>query len=455
MKTNRLYLSLLAFTDKSRPVEQLRQAMICAVLTAVYDYDTDWVGGNRNGANFLPLLDRLVVSQKARDAACKLFKKDTANALSADGLERGSTALRFYWFVIDAKWMRHYLPEEIDAFGRFLQIVDDLLDLENDRAANDKNCFLLGGNTREYARQAHGFLESEFFTALAENSRVYKVIKKKVAAKLQRFSACTVTFKQLLSTGRPSTGVYAFFATLIGFGFFESVPWVPQMLAALGFAGITMSIMVFNDYVDRHHDRKKAKTFASEHPRELLQYWGVLNGITLGLVGMLAMWDVWTALFCVLVWVIGLLYSFIPHWFITQNAVVACCSGAPILCGTVFNRGLSKESIVTFLLLASLIFLREVYKDTEDKEIDTGYKETLPVRFGHQPTFALLFVYLYIPATLFVFHPNPWVSWLAYPALGALAFSQAVTWLRPQRIRRTMRTMDWTLKGLLVALFAT
>ena len=163
--------------------------MTCAVLSAVYDYDTDWVRtANPEMSMFFCELDRLLQNHPKRDEAIvkarELFQLDWERKLSIDGLERGSVALRFYWLVIESRWMSGYTAEQIDTFGRELQIVDDLLDLEKDRRAGDTNCFLTKG-ADGFVREGAEFLMSNFFRKLEENSRVYRLIRKTCHDKLK------------------------------------------------------------------------------------------------------------------------------------------------------------------------------------------------------------------------------------------------------------------------------
>lgn len=180
-KSINLYLVLIAFTDKHRPREQLKQVMICAVISAVYDYDSDWQE-DETGRNTQILLNRFVEPQ-LRDAAMNLFRVDVTGKLSRDGFERGSVALRLYRNMIQADWMSRYTDEEIDRFGRKLQIIDDLLDLEDDRNEGQQNCFLLE-EWRQYARELEEFLECDFFHALMNNHWSYRKLEKMLRERL-------------------------------------------------------------------------------------------------------------------------------------------------------------------------------------------------------------------------------------------------------------------------------
>lgn len=454
-KSINLYSSFLVFTDRGRPRDQLHRAMICAVISAVYDYDSDWPYGDRTGTHFLALLEQLVDSPEARQIATDLYRIDECGQLSEDGLERGSVALCFYRLVIDSCWMRDYSDEEIDAFGRKLQIIDDLLDLEGDRVAGNTNCLLLPARAPAFVREATEFLDSPFFLKLKEYSRIYRVIERKTREALLRFGNDRVTAKQLFQAGRPTTGAYAFVLTLISFGFYPETAWVLRLLTAAAFAGLTMSIMVFNDFADREHDRKKGKDLAARHPRELLRYWWCLSGVTAIVLAGVVGTDWQVAGFCLAVWLVGLGYSLAPGWYLVNNIIVAACSAAPALCGVVHAGKFTHPAVATFFLLFLLILWNEIYKDTEDLEIDRGYKNTLPVRLGHLPTFGRLIGWLVLPAAAFVLHPNPWVQRLAFVAMPLLAFEQSAVFGHRQLVARAKTVMRTTLQALLIVLLLT
>ncbi len=180
-KTSRLYAAFLAFVDYGRPEVQLRWTAVSAVLSAIYDYDTDWVKTNdpERSASFRLLRTLLQDHQKRNLAipiARELFLSDWKGELSPDGLERGSKALRFYRLVIGSRWLSVFPDSEIDLFGKKLQILDDLGDLYYDRRDNQKNCFLLP-NASEFARELEQFIDSPFYSELAARFRVYAWVK--------------------------------------------------------------------------------------------------------------------------------------------------------------------------------------------------------------------------------------------------------------------------------------
>lgn len=454
-KTIHLYMSFLAFTDVIRPADQLRRAMICAILSAVYDYDSDWNHGARNGANFLALLNQYVESEKARTFAARLFLEDVAKDLSTDGLERGSGALYFYWLVIDSAWMRRYSKDEIMSFGQKLQIIDDLLDLDHDHLADDQNCLLQKDRAQAYADEAREFLTSKFFVLLQANSHVYRSIGRMATKTLRRFGSDQATFSQLLRAGRPMTaGLFGFVLPLISFGFWNEAPWLTRFIVAFCFMGLTMSIMIFNDWRDRRHDRRKGKFLASENEQEFWSFWVQLSMATSLLLLLVVIIDPLTAAFCAGVWLIGLVYSLFPQLYLIQNLTVALLAGSPALVGAVYHRSLGRDSILTFLVFASILMIGEILKDIEDARIDRGYKATIPTTRGHPAAVSALIGLVFMAAAWMIFHPHPWVPIIAIVGMPILGFGIASMMLVKYRtqVTRVKSTMKLIIACLLLAL---
>jgi hypothetical protein len=79
--------------------------MISAVLSALYDYDTDWVRTSDPASSmFYQQVDVLLADHPAREESSttvkNLFQMDWEGKFSADGLERGGVALRSYRKII-------------------------------------------------------------------------------------------------------------------------------------------------------------------------------------------------------------------------------------------------------------------------------------------------------------------------------------------------------------------
>ncbi len=188
-KTLRLYLCFRAFADVKPRFSQLRGAMIAGLFSAVYDYETDWRPvASLNDSYCLSLLMRYAPDGYPRESARALFIADWRGSLSTDGLERGSVALMFYHSLIASDWMSCYTTAEISSFGRSLQIVDDALDLDDDKQNGDVNCFLID-RPHSYVRELIQFLESEFFQALTKRSFVYRILDRRVRSVLVRLGS--------------------------------------------------------------------------------------------------------------------------------------------------------------------------------------------------------------------------------------------------------------------------
>lgn len=177
-KTLKLFICFLAFTDRGRPWKQTQGAMRCAVLSALYDYETDWIRiESLSDSIYLRLLEKYVDDPKIRIPAQTLFEDDWNGVLTTDGLERGSIAFTFYNAMIGSTWLKAYSAKEITELGRLLQILDDVLDLELDRAAGHTNCLLV--DYGRYLAEARNFIESDFFKVLEGNVRAYSQLRER------------------------------------------------------------------------------------------------------------------------------------------------------------------------------------------------------------------------------------------------------------------------------------
>ncbi len=259
--------------------------------------------------------------------------------------------------------------------------------------------------------------------------------------------------KELFATSRPLTMVYAFILTIVGFRFYQPVSWLLTIVTAFAFAGITGHIMTFNDFIDREHDRKKGKTFVSDHPGETLRYKFTLLGLTGLFVGYASSKSLSVAGFCVAVWAVGVLYSFIPRWYIVNNLVVGICSGAPALVGMAYIHVFDAKPLLLFLALVFIILTREVYKDMEDVDMDRGYKETIPGRQGHPAaTIHLTFYTIGWTLCLAIYGScfQPQLLMFVFPAGALVTFSYGLLFTRPARVVYTKKILDWAVQVLLV-----
>lgn len=378
-KIQNLFICFLAFCDKERPVRQLHGAMLSALLSALYDYETDWVPvADVKRSLFCRLLEREEVPAQARQLARHLFCIDAKNELSVDGLERGSIALCFYHALIESSWMRRYTEHEISTFGRCLQILDDTLDREEDADTGDKNC-LLGNGTKERMHELLEFTRGAFFQTLARRSKIYRKFERAI----QRLSGMTVPLAggELTDLVRPITVVFAFVLTCLGFRL-AGGSGGPALLYALIFAGLTGSIMVFNDLCDAERDRLKGKRTVYDNSAQVRAFLHRINMATGALLAFGILLDWKSGLFALVSWAYGLLYSKGALRYPWNNLLVALCSGMPVIVGMIYRGDYVLASWFLFMVVFGMIAIREVFKDIEDAGTDGGYKDTLPVRVG-------------------------------------------------------------------------
>ena len=436
MKTVRLYASLLAFTDAWRPKQQLGNAAICALITALYDYEIDWVPiSNKKDSITVRIIHQYVGHGYASAIAEKLFQEDLGDQLTADGLERGSVAFAFYRAVIGSTWLKAYSVQDVAALGRLLQILDDALDVEKDRTVGDKNCLLLDYPDR-YIAEGRSFLGSGFYRALEESSPLYKLLHWRALEAFNALQGVGPSTRELFRATRPHTAAFALVLTLVGFKL-TGFEWIPALLSAIAFGAATASIMVFNDLMDRDNDVKKGKALAFEHPAAVFGAWQKWSGTMLLFLLPLSIASWQLVLFIGVVWSAGTYYSFAGLRYPWNNVLVAACSASPVLVGPLHAGVITTEVVqATFVGWAIfwLIHANEIVKDVGDVDVDKGYKVTLATKTS--PAFALIVsIMLVFPAALgIVLLGLPyWVTMLmaiplvAFTAGAAFGFARALT----------------------------
>lgn len=192
-KATALYWCFLAFSDGRK--DQYKRVADCALLSAQYDYDTDWVRvehDERHQSESYRMLGVLLRDHpnmvRAIDVAMNLFAQDLANAIPGDGADRGGLALVFYWLVIDSQWMSNYREAHVWQLGRCLQLVDDIHDRPYDLRDNQRNAFV-DEHCVNAIRELRAFLLSSFFQELAKRSMLYRLIRWTCQRKLIQLEA--------------------------------------------------------------------------------------------------------------------------------------------------------------------------------------------------------------------------------------------------------------------------
>ena len=163
--------------------------------------------------------------------------------------------------------------------------------------------------------------------------------------------------------------------TLVGTG----TSWVA--VAAVFF--IASATMLQNDWRDRFHDIRKGKVLAYQHAGKFLALLSVFWLVSGGLIALAAVHDTSVGVALAILAVAGVVYSetrmipFVP--IVLVSLASASPAALPLAAGT------SSEKLWLLFLSATLVvFAREITKDLDDKQIDGGYKWTIPLAFGEQ-----------------------------------------------------------------------
>lgn len=138
--------------------------------------------------------------------------------------------------------------------------------------------------------------------------------------------------------------------------------------------------MVQNDWRDRKQDALKEKCFALRNELPFLVFLLILWSTTIALAVMLMQEQTEFGWLAVAGVSSGLIYSETRKIPMIPALLVALTSASP----TLFPATVSHSPIVLLLFLSTalLIFGREILKDVDDVEYDSGYKWTLPVAIG-------------------------------------------------------------------------
>ena len=164
-KSKNLSLMYLWFLDPENYTdEQLDWCVKAGFLSCAYDVCSDWWKWEWFDQKFDTILQG-EVSEDLQSLAMDLFNKDVKNNLKDDWLDRWSVTMQFIWWCtgitnqdfIDMHWMW------LDEMWRYLQMVDDIMDVEEDFDELEHN-FLWNKATREKNLEDFiSFFEKQYF----------------------------------------------------------------------------------------------------------------------------------------------------------------------------------------------------------------------------------------------------------------------------------------------------
>lgn len=255
---------------------------------------------------------------------------------------------------------------------------------------------------------------------------------------------------ELLRLTRPLTGIFAFVLTDIGFKLLH-LSWLIAALYGITFAGITASIMVFNDFTDRKRDLLKGKRMAYDYEKHVHRFWQRINTVT-GILLAFSFLLSWRAAFlCGSTWLLGLIYSRVKLAYPWNNLLVALCASTPVLVGMALSGIVSVKTWLVFGIVFSTITVTEIIKDIQDLKGDGGYKDTLATRQGRIMAAMRAVALCYLPVSLAMFYPNRLVQATAV-CFGLITFWLGLTFTREQANFSAERAGDAFLAMLLIVL---
>ena len=174
--------------------------------------------------------------------------------------------------------------------------------------------------------------------------------------------------------------ILASFLAITGFTLAATgISWV----AVVAVFFIASATMLQNDWRDRFHDVRKGKMLVCQHAGTFLALLSAFWLVSGGLIAFAAVHDTSVGVALTILAVAGILYSetrmipFVP--IVLVSLASASPAALPLAAGASFEK-----LWLLFLSATLVVFAREITKDLDDKQIDGGYKWTIPLAFGEQ-----------------------------------------------------------------------
>ena len=179
---------------------------------------------------------------------------------------------------------------------------------------------------------------------------------------------------------RLSVCILASFLAITGFVLAGTgISWVA--VAAVFF--IASATMLQNDWRDRFHDIRKGKVLACQHAGKFLALLSAFWLVSGGLIALAAVHDTSVGVALAILAVAGVVYSETRMIPLVPIVLVSLASASPA--ALPLAAGANSEKLwLLFLSAILVVFAREITKDLDDKQIDGGYKWTIPLAFGEQ-----------------------------------------------------------------------
>jgi 4-hydroxybenzoate polyprenyltransferase len=258
---------------------------------------------------------------------------------------------------------------------------------------------------------------------------------------------------QIINAHRPLTIVYTCGAVIAGFKLTTGMNYSTALMV-LAFCLVTGNIMIFNDIMDREHDKLKGKDFCSKHPRFAFYIFILCCVKITVLLKIIAGADVLVSFFIALVWLTGLLYSFrfVRMLCLKQTVMVALCSASPILCGAIHARRAPASVYLVFFSFVILVFARELVKDILDSAIDEGYKKTLPTQMGVPLTINIIMGLIAAATFALVVFPTKINIFMVLPSLLLAGCLAVGTLFYPKKCHFIKYGIDFALSCILLTI---
>ena len=144
------------------------------------------------------------------------------------------------------------------------------------------------------------------------------------------------------------------------------------------------SSMLYNDWIDRDHDKRKGKYFTSEKEKYFFCYVVIFYLAQIAYCVYLFKINNFYGIIGLCMMILGVLYNYVRNFDLLSNLIVSLSFA--LTCLFAITNSYTLEGIVWMVFIFLTAYAREIIKDLIDMGIDKGYKRSMALRFGTKTT---------------------------------------------------------------------
>ncbi|MGK0362306.1 MAG: 4-hydroxybenzoate polyprenyltransferase [Bradymonadia bacterium] len=235
------------------------------------------------------------------------------------------------------------------------------------------------------------------------------------------------TMRQLIVAVRPKMAVFAVGILAMAAASFNAQWSATWVLVGLCVSVLVSAIVVTNDWFDREHDRAKGRMLATRAPAVFARFTLALWGVGGALIAILGSLNATVGALLSAMAVLGATYSWARRCPLLSGIMVSLSYALLVLVAGAVSPQVSAAHIWPLsAAIFAFVYGRETVSDLADRNIDIGYKATIPVVFGAAVGRSAA-IALFVTAILLAAWVQPWGA-----VFAPLTVSLAIELRRPK-----------------------